>query len=65
MTAVNQLDLDVSQGRLIQPIMVNSAEKAALQAEIVTPARVQPELKPLLDSLEIEELKPIDCQPCL
>ncbi|WP_341662747.1 hypothetical protein [Vibrio sp.] len=59
MAAVNQLDLDVSQGRLIQPIMVKGpAEKAALQDEIVTLARVQPKLKPLLDSLEIEELQP-------
>ncbi|RSD31395.1 hypothetical protein [Vibrio pectenicida] len=58
MAAVNQLDLDISQGRLIEPIMVkDSAAKAALQAEIVTLAAVQPKLKPLLDSLEIEELQ--------
>ncbi|GLT19294.1 hypothetical protein GCM10007938_30760 [Vibrio zhanjiangensis] len=59
MAAVNQLDLDVSQGRLIQPIMVKGpAEKAALQADLVTLAATKPELKPLLDSLEIEELQP-------
>ena len=57
--AVYQLDLDLSQGRLIQPIMVkNSVAKTRMQAHLDSLKTSESSLTPLLNKVTIEEIQP-------